>query len=112
MLVNTEESDVGLIEDGETYTPISGLNGVRITQRIGGYAGTVHGWVYSGIGKTADQWAALLLAMREARQHDFVLQVGRESFHCAVFNVSVRPQMGPDAMREVTFDFIQTDYGT
>lgn len=110
MIVNGEDSDVALSEDGETYVPIGSRNGVRITQRVGGYVGTVSGVVYSGVGKTQDQWASILLAMRTARQHDFVLQIGRETFHCAVFNINVRPQRGPDAMREVSFEFMQTDF--
>lgn len=111
MIVNAEDAEYAMQEDGETYVAISSANPVRITQRIGGYAGTVTGVVYDGVGKTQDQWAALLLAMRSRRMHDFVLQIGRETFHCAVFNIAVLPQRGPDRMREVSFEFAQTDYG-
>lgn len=110
MLVNAEESESTLSEDGATYTPINAAVGVRITQRVGGLVGTVNGFVANTVGKTQDQWANLLLAMRVKRQHDFVLTIGRETFHCNVFNINVEPQKGPDAQRAVSFEFMQTDF--
>lgn len=95
-------------EVAETYHPLGSTRSVRITQGLRGWEGNVAGVLPDGVGgKTADQWANALLRIRSRPGRVCTLHVGRESFRCIPFNISVSPTITLGTSRTASFDFIQ-----
>lgn len=95
-------------EDGETVVPLGATQGVRITQGLRGYEGSVEGVLATIGGKTRDEWVDNLLAMREETGKVRRLVVGTEVFDVVTWNMQVRPT-GDSApgMRPCSFEFMQ-----
>lgn len=111
-LAKTGGSSIALGEDSEVLVPLGAESGVRITQGLRGYSGTISGVLVgasSGLGRTLQQWVDEALAMRARAGRTYVLIVGTEAFECTVGNLTVRPtgDSTPN-LRPCSFDFEQT----
>lgn len=108
LLAQTGGSKFEQTEDGETLVPLGATEGVRITQGLRGYEGTVTGTLGNFGGKTRDEWVDAFLKMREDTGRVRRLVVGTEVFDVVTWNMSVRPT-GDSApgLRPVSFDFMQ-----
>jgi hypothetical protein len=105
---NTSGSKFAQTEDGDTIVPLGATEGIRITQGLRGYEGTVTG-VLASIGeKTRDQWIDIFLAMREETGKVRRLVVGSEVFDVVTWNMSVDPTgHSTPGVRACSFDFMQ-----
>lgn len=108
LVAKTGGSTFDLGEDGETIVPLGASEGVRITQGLRGYEGSVTGVVANIGGKTRDEWVDELLAMREATGKVRRLVLGTEVLNVVTWDMTVRPT-GDSApgMRSVSFEFMQ-----
>jgi hypothetical protein len=111
-LAKTGSSSIALGEDSEVLTPLGANNGVRVTQGLRGYSGTISGVLVgasSGLGRTLQQWVDEALAMRARAGRTYVLIVGTEAFEVTIGNLTVRPtgDSTPN-LRPCSFDFEQT----
>ena len=108
-VADTGGSAFTLREEGETMFALGAQEGVRITEALGGYGGTVTGRLVAQYGKTLQQWVDLALRVRSRPGRPYVLQVGSEMFEVVVWNVNVRPTGdSTPTTRTVSFEFAQT----
>lgn len=107
-LTSTDGSTWGLGEDAETFFALGATAGIRVTQGLRGWEGTVTGALFNGFaGKTLQEWVDAALAMRARPGRTYVLVIGTEAFECSVANLAV-PPTGKGGRRPVSFDFDQT----
>jgi hypothetical protein len=111
-LAKTGGSTISLGEDSETLVPLGAGAGIRITQGLRGYEGTITGvltGLSNGLGRTLQQWVDELLAMRARPGRTYTLILGTESFEVTVGEMDVRPTGDSSpGMRPARFDFTQT----
>jgi hypothetical protein len=107
-IAGTSGSTITLVEDGETLVPVGAGHGIRITQGVRGYEGTVSGVLISEGGKTVHEWVEEALAMRANPGVVRRFVMGTEAFDVVVSNLTVRPTGDSSpGMRPVSFDFVQ-----
>lgn len=107
VLTNTDGSSWGIGEDAETFYALGATAGIRVTQGLRGWEGTVTGVLRDGFaGKTLQEWVDAALAMRARPGRTYVLVIGTEAFECSIANLAV-PPTGKGG-RSVSFDFDQT----
>ena len=107
-ITRTDGSTWELGEDGETFVALGASAGVRVTQGIRGWEGTITGALLGGFGgRTLQQWVDEALQMRARPGRPYVLVVGTEAFQCSVDSLVV-PPTGKGGIRPVAFNFAQT----
>lgn len=107
-IAGTSSSTLALVEDGETLVPLGAGHGIRITQGVRGYEGTIAGVLISEGGKTVHEWVEEALAMRAQPGVVRRFVMGTEAFDVVVSNLTVRPTGDSSpGMRPVSFDFVQ-----
>lgn len=107
-ITKTDGSSWGLGEDAETFYGLGATAGIRVTQGLRGWEGTVTGALFNGFaGRTLQEWVDAALAMRARPGRTYVLIIGTEAFECSIANLAV-PPTGKGGLRPVSFDFDQT----
>ena len=98
-------------EDAETLVPLGAEAGIRVTQGLRGYEGTITGALVSmpDFGKTLQEYVDLALRMRAKPGRTYVLLIGTEAFEVVIGNLKVRPTGdSTPGVRPISFDFWQT----
>lgn len=98
--------DFSMPDRGTTFTMPGSRSPVRITQGVGGYAGTITGQLVEGSGRTALGWRKRLLTLKK-RGGRATLYVGGEVFRAVIFNINVSPSRTAGQTYDVSFDFFQ-----
>jgi hypothetical protein len=95
-------------EEAETHTPVGATAGVRITQSLRGFEGSVTGKIVAGsLGAVAVQEANWYL-LKSTPGRVYQLTLSNFTIPVVIGNVVVAPVAVPELMKQVTFNFWQT----
>jgi hypothetical protein len=111
-VAGTSGSDFTLGEDSTVHTPLGSRSGVRVTQGLRGYEGTVSGVLVAPVqyGRTLQEWVDEAYAMRAEPGVERILMVGTESFDCTIGYLNVRPTGdSTPTLRPISFTFESGD---
>lgn len=98
-------SGVSMGEEATTHFPVGSETGVRITQGMRGWEGTVSGRLHDKYGFTAEQWQNRLWKLKERPGEVLVLTLGQEAFRVVVGNVVSTPIGDLPTTKSVSFEF-------
>lgn len=93
-------------EVAETYTPVGGTKGVRVTQALRGYEGSISGMIVAGATSVAQQVADLML-LKQSPGQPYLLTTSDFTISVVIGNVVAAPIPLPDQQKAVSFDFWQ-----
>lgn len=95
-------------EDGATHVPLGSTEGIRITQGLRGYEGTIEGVLGNFLDRSRDEWVEDFKVMREAAGVIRRMIVGTEVFDVVTWNMRVRPTGDSvPGLRPCSFEFMQ-----
>ncbi len=90
-------AEVGMFEQGETFSPVNSGVPVRLTSALGGYQGTVTGVLCGDCledGTTSEQLQERLLKFRKTPGKKFQFSLDNISVTVVIYNVSTYPMYG------------------
>lgn len=105
-LLGREGGTWAMGEEAETYTPVGGTKGVRVTQSLRGYEGSISGTLEAGTQTIAQQVADLMLLKQNAGQV-YLLTTSDFTIPVVIGNVAAAPIPVPGQRKQVSFDFWQ-----
>lgn len=112
-LLGREPGTWAMGETAATYNPIGGTKGVRVTQSLRGFEGSVQGTIMAGAGisSTVAQQVTDFLALKATAGRIYLLTPTGSDFTITVVcgNMVAAPVPSPAMQRAVSFDFWATE---
>ncbi len=102
-----DEGTWAMGEEATTHHPLGAHAGVRITQSLRGYEGSITGILTSAFGIGVEVWENRLLSMKARPGNVLRLSLGNEAMRVVVGNVVTAPTPDLPLTRAVSFDFWQ-----
>lgn len=102
-----DEGSWGMGEEATTHFPMGAERGVRITQSLRGWEGTITGRLTDALGIDVDSWENRLLRIKARPGQVCTLSLGNEAFRVVVGNVVTHPTPSVPITKAVSFDFWQ-----
>jgi hypothetical protein len=109
-LFDRDPGSWGMGEVAETYTPVGGSRGIRVTQALRGYEGSISGSIMAtSLGTVAAQEANLwTLKSTPGRTYLLTPTGGNFTIPVVIGNLVVAPIPEPELRKRVSFDFWAT----
>jgi hypothetical protein len=102
-----DDAQLTMGEEATTHYPLGSKHGVRITQSLRGFEGTVTGRLAAAFGYGVEQWENNLLSIKERPGRVCVLSMANESIRCVVHNITTAPTPTVPITKAVSFEFFE-----
>lgn len=107
-IAGSDDGTWAMGEEATTHNPVGSSRGIRVTQALRGWEGTISGTLTRGAGKSAEAWEDNLMRIKAHPGRVCRLTLGNEAFRCVLGNIASWPTPTVPITKGVSFDFFAT----